>query len=225
MMRKMRFAEMWIGTIMKCVRSVKYRLCEEIGTLIYRYWWSQQDKMDKCHWIGWDKLTKIKKEGGLGFREMHIFNLEMLARQGWRILKDRDTLCARVLKTRYYRDCSVLHVVAKPQMSHKWCSILKGIELLKEGIVWRIGSRENVKVWEDPWIPRAGTRRHRTRRGSMLIDRDSIQGRTQEEDIGSVWFMTNFATTNLRQIVAAIKSVANKMNTTSVARFGKKISV
>ncbi|KAI4992393.1 hypothetical protein ZWY2020_051810 [Hordeum vulgare] len=43
--------------------------------------------------------------------------------------------------------------------------------------------------------------------------------------VGHVWFMTNFATTNLRQSVTATKSVANKMDTTSVARFGKKLSV
>ena len=59
---------------MSCFDLTK-KLCEEIGTLINRYWWSQQDKMDKCHWIGWDKLTKSKKKGGLGFRELHIFNL------------------------------------------------------------------------------------------------------------------------------------------------------
>ena len=37
--------------------------------------------------------------------------------------------------------------------------------------------------------------------------------------------MTNFVTINLRQSVAATKSVANKMSTTSVARFGKKLSL
>ena len=38
-------------------------------------------------------------------------------------------------------------------------------------------------------------------------------------------FMTNFAITKLRQSVSATKNVANKMATTSVARFGKKLSL
>ena len=37
--------------------------------------------------------------------------------------------------------------------------------------------------------------------------------------------MTNFAITKLRQSVSATKNVANKMGTTSVARFGKKLSL
>ena len=44
-------------------------------------------------------------------------------------------------------------------------------------------------------------------------------------NLGSVWFMANFATTKLRQSVSATKNVANKMATTSVARFGKKVSL
>jgi hypothetical protein len=34
--------------------------------MIGRYWWSQQDKTNKIHWIGWPKLTRSKKLGGLG---------------------------------------------------------------------------------------------------------------------------------------------------------------
>lgn len=102
--------------------------------------------MDKCHWIGWAKLTKSKKEGGLGFRELHIFILAMLTRQGWRLLQEPDTLCAQVLKARYYPDCLVPDAVAKTEMSYTWRNILKGIKLLKEVIVRRIGSGENVKI-------------------------------------------------------------------------------
>jgi hypothetical protein len=32
--------------------------CEEISGMIARYWWSQQDGNDKCHWIGWERLMK-----------------------------------------------------------------------------------------------------------------------------------------------------------------------
>jgi hypothetical protein len=33
--------------------------------MIGRYWWSQKDKTNKIHWIGWPKLTRSKKLGGL----------------------------------------------------------------------------------------------------------------------------------------------------------------
>jgi hypothetical protein len=36
---------------------------------------------------------------------------------------------------------------------------MHGRELLKEGLIWRIGSGEEVKIWSDNWIPRSGLKR------------------------------------------------------------------
>jgi hypothetical protein len=43
--------------------------------------------------------------------------------------------------------------------SFTWKSILHGRDLLKEGLVWRIGNGQKIKVWEDNWIPRSGLMR------------------------------------------------------------------
>jgi hypothetical protein len=37
-----------------------------------------------------------------------------------------------------------------------WKSILHGRDLLKEGLVWRVGDGKKIDVWADNWIPRAG---------------------------------------------------------------------
>ena len=26
-------------------------------------------------------------------------------------------------------------------------------KLLKEGLIWRVGNEEKIKIWKDPWIP------------------------------------------------------------------------
>ena len=39
--------------------------CKEISAMISRYWWSQQDKDNKIHWVGWQKLTRSKGRGDL----------------------------------------------------------------------------------------------------------------------------------------------------------------
>jgi hypothetical protein len=41
--------------------------------------------------------------------------------------------------------------------------------LLKEGIIWRIGNGENVRIWEDPWLPKGITRKPITPRGASLL--------------------------------------------------------
>jgi hypothetical protein len=40
---------------------------EDLSSIVIWYWWGQQDKTNKIHWLNWKKLTLSKKKGGLGF--------------------------------------------------------------------------------------------------------------------------------------------------------------
>jgi hypothetical protein len=60
-----------------------------------------------------------------------------------------DSLCAKVLKSRYFPDGNILNVVPTDGMSYPWRSIIHGVALVKEGYIWRIGNGETVKIWDD----------------------------------------------------------------------------
>jgi hypothetical protein len=153
---------------MSCFDLTK-TLCDQMSSMICRYWWSHQENENKMHWLSWEKLVKPKKEGGLGFRDLHNFNIAMLARQAWRLLTEPSSLCARVLSAKYFPSGNVLSAVPVAGMSYTWRSILKGVNLLKEGIIWRVGNGSEINVWKDPWIARDGMRVPFTPKGQNLI--------------------------------------------------------
>jgi hypothetical protein len=84
---------------------------------------------------------------------MRVFNQALLARQAWRLIERPDSLCARVLKTKYYPQGNIIDTVFTGNPSSTWTAISYGLELLKKGMIWRIGNGESVRMWRDNWIP------------------------------------------------------------------------
>ena len=93
--------------------------------------------------------------GGLGFRDMKIFNQAMLGRQCWRLLTEPNSLCAKVLKGRYHPNCSFMDSGLTRSSSFTWRSLMHGKSLLDRGLLWWVGNGEEIRVTKDRWIPDA----------------------------------------------------------------------
>lgn len=63
-----------------------------------------------------------------------------------------DSLCAKVLKGKYFPNGDFLSATKKKHSSATWRSILHGRDVLKRGLIKRIGPGE-VDVRQGNWIP------------------------------------------------------------------------
>lgn len=127
-------------------------VCRKLTTIVSNFWWGSSVDSHKMHWLRWELLTRPKKHGGMGFRDFSLFNQAMLGKQGWRLMTRPDSLCARVLKGKYYPHTDLLSATKKKRSSATWRSILHGREVLKKGLIKRIGPGE-FSAWNENWIP------------------------------------------------------------------------
>jgi hypothetical protein len=80
---------------------------------------------------------------------VHQFNIAVLAKQAWWLLANPESLCSQVLKAKYYpngcclqavpKDVISFFLIGKDGISYIWRSILKGTDLLKDGVVDQSG--------------------------------------------------------------------------------------
>ncbi|KAK1647134.1 hypothetical protein QYE76_064939 [Lolium multiflorum] len=52
--------------------------CDQYEKLIRDYWWGDEEGQRKVHWLAWANLTKPKTKGGIGFRDIKLFNQALL---------------------------------------------------------------------------------------------------------------------------------------------------
>ncbi|GKV08912.1 hypothetical protein SLEP1_g20481 [Rubroshorea leprosula] len=128
-------------------------LCTDLERIMNRYWWGGGMDEHKIHWLEWKKLATSKRDGSLGFRSLHEFNLAMLCKQSWRLLVNPDSLVGRLMKAKYFPRSDLFHAELKPACSQTWRSIWCSITLLRQGCRKLIGDGRTIEIWGDPWLP------------------------------------------------------------------------
>jgi hypothetical protein len=119
--------EVWLKSVVQPISTyvmscfqVSVAICDKMKKCIANHWWSFEAGRQKMHWRSWEWLTSPKSLGGLGFRDFTLFNQAMLGKQGWRLLTEPSSLCARVLKGRYYPDIDFLSAPKPRSCSFTW---------------------------------------------------------------------------------------------------------
>ncbi|KAL6200282.1 hypothetical protein ACLB2K_030064 [Fragaria x ananassa] len=137
---------------MTCFRFPK-NVCDDINSALGNFWWGSVDGKNKTHWRSWSHLCKSKEEGGLGFRDLHHFNLALLAKQAWRLIENPESTWARVLKARYFPRVGFSEAKKGYQASWGWSSLLEARDFVTKMGCWHVINSSSINLWKDQWLP------------------------------------------------------------------------
>ena len=105
----------------------------------------------------WDDTCQHKDQGGMGFKDLVMFNEVMLTKLTWRLLHVDNSLFYRVFKSRFFPRGTIFEAKDSSSASYAWKSILKGRDVISKGAIWRVGDGKQIRIWGDNWLPSRNT--------------------------------------------------------------------
>ncbi|KAK9996994.1 hypothetical protein SO802_021680 [Lithocarpus litseifolius] len=125
----------------------------------------------------------------MGFRDIHAFNLAMLAKQAWRLTQDTHSLFYRVYKAKYFSSCSFIEAVLASNRSFVWRSLFSAREVIRVGSIWSIGDGGTASIKSHRWLLHPRT--FHDGMDTSLKVREFIDPHTKQWDRGKVndWFL------------------------------------
>lgn len=113
-----------MSTCAMSVIKLPKRLCNELSALIAKFWWVHMNHDIKIQWKKLNKVGIEKSEGGMEFRDIKSFNQAMLAKPFWRLLINPNSLIAKIMMEKYYKQSDILKAKLGGCPSHNiWRSI------------------------------------------------------------------------------------------------------
>ena len=85
-----------LSYIMQCAK-LPGGILDGIDQVNRNFLWGTTETTKKIHWVGWQKVTRTKEEGGLGLQAAKGRNTTLLAKLNWRLHTEREARWAQVL--------------------------------------------------------------------------------------------------------------------------------
>jgi hypothetical protein len=124
----------------------------KLTAIIRTFWWTgvRDETNSRALCLrAWKDICTPKKEGGLGIRNFQAVNQGLILTAAWRIADHPDDLLHKILKSKYFHDCSIWRPKPNVPKSAFWASVLKVLPLLRTHSFYQI-TQGNISIWSSP---------------------------------------------------------------------------
>jgi hypothetical protein len=64
-----------------------------------------------------------------------------------------DSFLAKIMEGKYFSGSNILEANLGARPSFAWRSIHSSCNLLRAGVIWRVGNGARIRIWKDKWLP------------------------------------------------------------------------
>jgi hypothetical protein len=115
------------------------------------FFWQGGQLKKKYHLVGWPKICKNKKKGGLGIKNLRKLNVSLLCKWWW-LLQNRNGLWQDIVKLKYVKGAHVGLIKNKMSDSPVWSDLMKIRHIYLRGREYKINNGKLISFWTDSWL-------------------------------------------------------------------------
>nr|GEZ28516.1 hypothetical protein [Tanacetum cinerariifolium] len=97
------------------------------------------------------KCLKPKEQGGLGIKNLQIWNEVLVVKQFWNVIAKKDTLWVKYVNTENLKIKSIWEITAKTNSSAGWKEMLKLRSKFRKHVIWKVGNGHSINACYDNW--------------------------------------------------------------------------
>lgn len=124
--------------------------CKEIDIQLKIFFWGfWKQKTRNFTSMAWDAICKPKDVGGLGIRRLYDMNRALIAKLGWLLSKNPNSLWSWIILAKYLKNHSFFDIPPSRESSWFWKGITATSDLVHAGACYLV----KINIWTDPWVP------------------------------------------------------------------------
>jgi hypothetical protein len=141
----------WLS-LAKIPKSVLNRIRQRMFSFL---WTGKKDK-EGMHLVSWKRLSKPKKNGGWGIKNIFTFGKALAARSLWRCLMMpglwHEVIIKKYLQKKTVEEWFRLEKISSTGSSNFWRALTLSLPVISDWLAWKIGNGKTVRLGVDPIV-------------------------------------------------------------------------
>lgn len=124
---------------------------KSVNRILKDFLWGSNDISKGKAKVAWKAICKPKSNGGLGLKDLLVWNKTLLVKQIWNIASKKDNLWVKWVSTVKLRGVSLWRVQKEANDSWGWKILIDIRDLVQNHIKYMIGNGQRTSMWYDNW--------------------------------------------------------------------------